>query len=93
MSKKENTNNASGGFFTKKVFSPDKAGGLTVRIVLALLIPYAYLFLCGFIFDKLLHRYDMVMFIFISLCVFYLIALCYIVICIVNFSRNKKRNA
>ena len=93
MSKKENASNANGGFFTRKVFSPDKAGGLALRIVLALLIPYAYLFLCGFIFDKLLHRYDMVMFIFISLCVFYLIALCYIVICIVNFRRNKKRNA
>ena len=93
MSKKENANNQIAGFFTKKVFSPETGRQLAVRIVLALLIPYAYLFLCGFIFDKLLHRYDMVMFIFISLCVFYLIALAYIAVCIVNFRRNRKRNA
>ena len=78
------------GFRNWKIFHPKTAGGLTLRIVLALLIPYAYLMLCGLVFDKWLHLYNLTLFIFISLCVLYLIALAYIAFSIVGFCRRKK---
>ena len=98
MSKKEKAKKAAApaktesakGFRNWKIFHPETAGGLTLRIVIALAIPYAYLMLCGLIFDKWLHLYNLTMFIFISLCVLYLLALAYIVACIVCFTKRKK---
>ena len=94
MSKKKNKKAPAAkggkGFRNWKIFHPKTAGGLTLRIVLALLIPYAYLMLCGLVFDKWLHLYNLTLFIFISLCVLYLIALAYIAFSIVGFCRRKK---
>ncbi len=62
---------------------------LVLKSVLYLLIPYIYLFACGFVFDYLLHWYWMTTFIFISLCVFALIAIGLVVASIVKFNRKK----
>lgn len=43
--------------------------GLVVRIVILMIIPYAYLMLCGLVFDWWLHMYEMTNFIFYSLIV------------------------
>ena len=63
------------------------AGGLVLRCIILLLIPYAYLFLCGLVFDKWLKLYRMTPFIFWSLIVLYVIAIAVIVLAIVRFVR------
>ena len=68
-----------------------RLGGLIGKCVLMLVIPYAYLLLCGLVFDKLLHWYSMTTFIFFSLLALYLIAIILCVIAIRNFCRRKKR--
>ena len=67
----------------------DSVGKLVGKCVLLLLIPYAYLFLCGAIFDALLHWYFMTTFIFFSLIFFYVIAIILIIWAIVRYSRRK----
>ncbi len=54
-------------------------GQLVGKSILLLVIPYAYLFLCGFIFDRLLRWYFMTTFIFVSLIVLYILAIAMIV--------------
>ena len=39
---------------------------LALYIVLELLVPYAYLMLCGLVFDRWLHLYQMTTFVFFS---------------------------
>jgi len=67
----------------------DSVGKLIGKCVLLLLIPYAYLFLCGAIFDALLRWYFMTPFIFYSLIVFYVIAIALIIWAVVRYSRRK----
>lgn len=65
----------------KELLTAKSVGGVVVRIIILLAIPYAYLMLCGLIFDKWLRLYQATTFIFISLCVLYLIA---IVLCVMT---------
>lgn len=75
-----------------KLFCAGTGGGLALRIVLALVIPYAYLMLCGLIFDKGLHMYGMTTFIFFSYAFLTLLGLAMIVLCIVFWVKRKKKN-
>ncbi len=65
-------------------------GQLVLKSVMYLLIPYIYLFACGFVFDYLLNWYWMTTFIFVSLCVFALIAIALVVMSIYKFNKAKK---
>lgn len=65
-------------------------GKLIGKSLLLLVIPYAYLFLCGLIFDYLLKWYSMTTFIFFSLIALYVIAVALIVWAIVRFVKKKK---
>ena len=74
----------------KELLTAKSVGGIVVRIIILLAIPYAYLMLCGLIFDKWLRLYQATTFIFISLCVLYVIA---IVLCVltVKWSNEAKK--
>ena len=65
---------------------------LVLKSLLYLVIPYAYLFLCGFIFDMLLKWYFMTTFIFFSMIALYIVAILLIVLMITRFFREKKGN-
>lgn len=60
------------------------------KSVLYLIIPYAYLFLCGILFDTLLKWYFMTTFIFFSLIALYIVAIVLIVLMCIRFFREKK---
>lgn len=64
---------------------------LTLKILFLLAIPYAYLMLCGFLFDYLLKWYFMTTFIFITLILFFIIALVLIVWALIRYFNQKKR--
>lgn len=66
---------------------------LVIKSIIYLLTPYAYIFVCGFVFDMLLKWYFMTTFIFISMCVMYLIAFVLIIVSVVNYRGNKKANS
>jgi len=63
---------------------------LILRIVILLVIPYAYLMLCGLIFDYWLHMYNMTNFIFFSLIALYVIAVVLCVLSVVWYVQSKK---
>ena len=64
------------------------------KSVFYLVIPYAYLFLCGFLFDALLKWYFMTTFIFFSLIALYIVAIVLIVMmCIRYFKKHKDDNS
>lgn len=65
-------------------------GQLVGKSILLLVIPYAYLFLCGFIFDRLLRWYFMTTFIFVSLIVLYILAIAMIVGAVKVYKEQKK---
>ncbi len=65
--------------------------GLLGRSVLLLVLPYAYLMLCGLVFDHLLKWYFMTGFIFWSLLALYALAVGLILWMTVRFVKNKKR--
>lgn len=67
-----------------------KAGPLAGKCILLLLIPYAYLFLCGFVFDMLLRWYFMTTYIFISLIVLYIIAIALVVMAVKHYREYKR---
>ena len=77
----ENKKKKSFGQKIKELLTAKSVGGIIVRMIILLAIPYAYLLLCGLIFDKWLRMYQMTTFIFISLCVLYVIA---IVLCVLT---------
>lgn len=70
----------------KKLLTAKNGGGLALRIVVLLAIPYAYLMLCGLIFDRLLRWYFMTNFIFFSLLVLYVLAVV-LIVCAVRWYR------
>ena len=72
-------------FFLKN----DKAYKLVLKCLLLLLIPYAFLMLCGLVFDLLLNWYFMTTYIFIVLIIITLIALALITWSIISFVRKK----
>lgn len=61
---------------------------LVGKCALMLAIPYAYLILCGLIFDKLLKWYFMTTFIFVSLMILYLAAFVMIAVAIYRFVKG-----
>lgn len=77
----------------KKVLLAKGVGGLVLRIVIMLVIPYAYLMLCGLVFDRLLRWYFMTTFIFFSLIVLYIVAIVFCVLAIVWFAKARKQKA
>lgn len=74
------------GFF----MNSETVGALVGKSVLLLLIPYAYLFLCGFIFDMLLRWYFMTTFIFVSLIVLYIAAIVMIIMAVRRYIGRKR---
>ena len=70
--------------------------GLALRIVLPPVIAYAYLMLCGLIFDWWLHKYSMTNFVFYSFIVISVIAVVFMIAAIVltvksgNLKKEKK---
>ena len=74
----------------KELLTAKSIGGLILRIVILLAIPYAFLMLCGLIFDKWLKMYYMTTPIFIALCILYVIAIILCICCIVWFNKAKK---
>ena len=69
------------------------AAALAGKCLLLLVIPYAYLFLCGFVFDAMLKWYFMTGFIFFSLVVLYVLAVGLIVWAIARFAKRAKAGA
>lgn len=63
---------------------------LILKIVLMLVIPYAYLMLCGLVFDHFLKWYFMTSFIFISLIILFVIALTLSIWAVVRFLKYKR---
>ncbi len=59
------------------------------KCLLLFIIPYAYLILCGLVFDMWLKWYFMTTFIFVSLLVLYAIAFCMIALAIILYVRYK----
>ena len=68
-----------------------KISSLILKILLLIIIPYAYLMLCGLVFDKLLRWYFMTNFIFISLVILFLIALILIIWAVIRYVNKKGR--
>ena len=64
---------------------------LIAKSVLYLLIPYAYLFICGFLFDMLLKWYFMTMFIFFSMAALYIVAIVLIVCMCIRYRKKTKK--
>ncbi len=62
---------------------------LILKSLLLLAIPYIYLILCGFLFDRWLKLYAATSAIFYSLIVLYIIAIAIIVYAIVRFIRAR----
>lgn len=62
---------------------------LVGKIVLMLVIPYAYLLLCGLVFDWWLKLYSMIFFIFFSFIFFYLVAFFLVGLAIFRFCKKK----
>jgi len=61
------------------------------KSVLYLVIPYAYLFLCGILFDTLLKWYFMTTFIFFSLIALYIAAIVLIVLMCIRYYKTQKK--
>jgi len=77
----------------KRLLTAKKVGGLILRIIIMLVIPYIYLIICGLVFDKWLHMYDMTSFIFWSLMALWFIAVIFSILAIVWFVKRPKGNA
>ncbi len=72
-----------------KFFKEHKSVGTVVgKSIVLLLIPYAYLFLCGLVFDALLKMYSMTEFIFYSMIALFIAAIVGIVYMVVMFKKS-----
>ncbi len=65
--------------------------GLVLRCILLLVGPYAYLMLCGLVFDYLLKWYFMTDFIFYSLIVLWVAAIIWVIVLILRFVKAKRK--
>lgn len=83
-----NTNKQKRDFW--EIIRPRSTKGLILRIVLCLLIPEAYLMLCGLVFDRMLHLYSLTTFIFVSYLVIALLCLAVIICSAVNYTKRGK---
>ena len=86
--KKENKNNQYG--WLRRTLTANGFWGVLLRIIILLAIPYAYLMLCGLIFDMWLRMYEMTTFIFYSLIALYVAALVLSVLTVVWTVKAKK---
>lgn len=68
-----------------------KVSALLLKILLLVIIPYAFLMLCGLVFDYWLRWYFMTNFIFVSLIALCLIALIFIVWAVARYIKNNKK--
>ncbi len=75
----------------KKTSSELTLKQLLLRCFILLVAPYAYLMLCGLIFDMWLKWYDAVPFIFYSLITFYIVDIVFIVIFVCRYAKARKR--
>lgn len=64
-------------------------GALVGKSVLLLAIPYAYLIICGLVFDYWLKMYNAVFFIFGSLVLLYLLAIVLVVLAVTCYVKRK----
>ena len=77
--------------WVSKVATAKSGLGLAVRIIIGLVAPYAYLMLCGLVFDYWLHAYNMTTFIFFSYAFLQLVGIVFAVLSILRYvNRNKK---
>ena len=76
----------------KKLLTAPKVWGIVLRIVIMLVIPYAYLMLCGLVFDRWLYMYQMTKFIFWSLMALWAVAVVLSVLCIIWSVKARKGN-
>ena len=76
----------------KNLLTAHKPWGLVLRIVILLAIPYAFLMLCGLIFDTWLHLYGATTYIFFALIALYAAALVLIVLSIVWYCKAGKKS-
>lgn len=74
-----------------RLVSPRSGKGLALRIVLSLVTPYAYLMLCGLVFDRWLRLYSMTTFIFFSYAALTLAGLVIIVMSALRYVKGRKR--
>lgn len=75
-----------------KVTTSKSGAGLALRIVIGLLAPYAYLMLCGLVFDYWLKMYNMTTFIFFSYAFLQLVGIAFAVISILRYVNRNKKN-
>ena len=73
-----------------KMICPKSGKGLALRVVLGLLVPYAYLMLCGLVFDRWLKLYGMTTFIFFSYVILQILGIAAAVLSIRSYRRQKK---
>ena len=66
---------------------------LIVKSIVLILIPYAYLFVCGLVFDALLKWYFMTTFIFFSMVALYIAAIVLIILMCIRYSKKSKKKA
>lgn len=72
----------------EKMTTNKSVKSLVLKSIIFLLIPYAYLFICGALFDMLLKWYFMTTFIFVSMCVLVVIAVVLIVYSIIKYRKK-----
>ena len=75
------------------ILKATSVGGLILRIVLFLVIPYAYLMLCGLIFDRTLHMYNMTTFIFFSYAALQIAGIVLSILAIIRYVKYDKAQA
>ena len=90
MSKKAKKNTNDKKKLTWGLLCPKSGKGLTLRIVLGLLAPYAYLMLCGLIFDRWLRLYGMTTFVFFSYGILQALGIAVAILSIRSYQRKKK---
>ena len=89
--KKKQEKKGLAGFLTAKT-----PLGMVLRIVLPPVIAYAYLMLCGLIFDWWLHKYNMTNFIFYSFVTLAALAIIFVIVSVIltiksgNLKKEKK---
>ena len=93
MSEKKKTTASAGQRFKNLIsYSPKSKLDFWIRVILNLIVPYAYLMLCGLVFDRWLHLYNMTTFIFFSYVALQLAGIVAAVFTIRNNSKSRKKH-
>ncbi len=91
MSSEEKITKAKAQGKPKRAKKPMTLKKLIITSVILLVVPYAYLMLCGLIFDTWLNMPEAVLFIFYSLITFWIVDIGIIIYLTVRYIRNRKR--